>query len=287
MTSLRKRFIDDLKIADYSQRSIETYVYSVSKFAQYYGKSPENISNQELKDYILYHKDKYASNTTTLALCGIKHLYELTLQKDMPVFKITRNKKEKKLPNIISKEEVKMIIDTIRLLRYKALFFTIYSCGLRLSEALNLKPGNIDSKRMFIKVENGKGSKDRYIQLPKLTLNMIREHYKTHRNPNFIFPAPGQNGKGEKAALKHIPKKTAWDVFKKVGTQIGFKKKVHPHTLRHSYATHLLEEGTDIRYISKLLGHQSLETTLIYTHLTPLSETKIAEKVNNLVDIFK
>jgi site-specific recombinase XerD len=287
MTPLRKRYIEDLKLAGYSQRTIDSYVYSVSKLAQYFNKSPLHISNEELRNYLLYHKNKYASNTTTMALCAIKPLFEKTLQRTMPVFNLTRQKKKNKLPSVLSKEEVRLFLDKTRLLRYRALFTTIYCCGLRLNEALNLKVSSIDSKRMTLKVEDGKASIDRYVPLPEAALNIIRKHYRAHKNPLLIFPKCGQTQKDENSAKEHLRKGTVWDVFKKVVIECKFNKKVHPHTLRHSYATHLLEDGVDIRIISEYLGHRSLETTLIYTHLTPLLKENMYDKINQLMNDLK
>lgn len=287
MTPLRQRFIDDLKLAGYSQRTIESYVYSVSKLAQYFDKSPDLISNEELRQYLLYHKDKYASNTTTMALCAIKHLFEKSLKRTMPVFNLTRQKKKNKLPYVLSKDEVKFLLNKTRLLRYRALFTIIYCCGLRLNEALNLKVNHIDSRRMTLKVEDGKGGTDRYVPLPESGLKILRKHYRTHTNPLYIFPKCGQQQNEESFAKEHLRKGTVWDVFKKVVTECKFNKEVHTHTLRHSYATHLLEDGIDIRIISEYLGHKSLETTLIYTHLTPLLKENTYDKINQLMNELK
>jgi integrase/recombinase XerD len=286
MTPLRQRFTDDLKLAGYSQRTIDSYIYSVSKLAQYFNKSPENINNEELRTYLLYHKDKYAANTTTMALCAIKHLFEKTLKRTMPVFNLTRQKKKNKLPSVLSKQEVRLILNKTRLLRYRALFTIIYCCGLRLNEALNLKVNHIDSKRMTLKIEDGKGGVDRYVPLPESGLLILRKHYKTHKNPLYIFPKCGQQQNEQPTAKEHLRKSTVWHVFKKVVTECKFNKEVHPHTLRHSYATHLLEDGVDIRIISDYLGHKSLETTLIYTHLTPLLKENTYQTINRLMSKF-
>ncbi len=287
MTPLRQRFKDDLILAGYSHRTIDSYIYSVSRLAQYFNKSPERISNEELRQYLLFHKDKYASNTTTMALCAIKHLFEKTIKRSMPVFNLTRQKKKNKLPSVLSKQEVRLLLDKTRLLRYRALFTIIYCCGLRLNEALNLKVNNIDSIRMTLKIENGKGGTDRYVPLPETGLEILRKHYRSHKNPLYIFPKCGQQQNEESTAKEHLRKGTVWDVFKKVVTECKFNKQVHPHTLRHSYATHLLEDGIDIRIISEYLGHKSLETTLIYTHLTPLLKENTYEKINILMSGIK
>jgi len=284
MTRLRQRYIEDLKLAGYSKRTIQSYVYRVSKLAQYFNKSPRHITNEELRNYLLYHKDKYASNTTTMALCAIKHLFKKTLNRTMPVFNLTRQKKKNKLPSVLSKEEVRYFLCRVKLLRYQALFTIIYCCGLRLNEAVNLKVNHIDSQRMTLKIENGKGCTDRYIPLPQYGLEILRKHYITHKNTTYIFPKCGQGQKAESSAKEHLRKGTVWDVFKKVVTECKFNKEIHPHTLRHSYATHLLEDGIDIRIISEYLGHKSLESTLIYTHLTPLLKDKVYDTINHLMN---
>jgi len=283
MTPLRKRFSEDLKLAGYSRRTREAYIYSVSKLAQYFGKSPAQISNEELRQFILYHKDKYAANTTTMALCAIKLFFVVTLKRPMPVFKLTRTRKKNKLPVVLSRQEVKKLLDMVHVLRYKALFSLIYSCGLRLQEALNIEVKHIDRERMTVRIVNGKGGTDRYVPLPYSTLELLRAHYKTHRNPTLLFPAPGQGQKQGPVSTIPIPKGSVWDVFKKVSDECGLNKEVHPHTLRHSYATHLLEDGVDIRVISAYLGHKSLETTMIYTHLTPLVKKGVYKKINALM----
>ena len=284
MTPLRKRFSEDLKLAGYSRRTQEAYIYSVPKLAQYFGKCPTRISNEELRQFILYHKDKYAANTTTMALCAIKLFFDVTLKRPMPTFKTTRTKKKNKLPVVLSRQEVKKLLDTVHILRYKALFSLIYSCGLRLQEALNIKVKHIDSQRMTLRIVNGKGGTDRYVPLPDSTLKILRAHYKTHRNKTLVFPAPGQGQKQEPVSTIPIPQGSVWDVFKKVVDECRLNKETHPHTLRHSYATHLLEDGVDIRVISAYLGHKSLETTMIYTHLTPLVKKGVYEKINALMD---
>ncbi len=284
MTPLRKRFSEDLKLAGYSERTQQAYIYSVSKLSQYFGKSPADISNEELRRFVLYHKEKYAANTTTMAFCAIKLLFEVTLQRPMPMFKITRTKKKNKLPVVLSRQEVKKLLGMVHVLRYKALFRLIYSCGLRLQEALNIKVWHIDADRMTVHIVDGKGGTDRYVPLPYSTLEILRAHYKMHRNKTLVFPAPGQGQKQEPVSTIPIPQGSVWDVFKKVVDGCKLNKETHPHTLRHSYATHLLEDGVDIRVISAYLGHKSLETTMIYTHLTPLVKKGVYEKINALMD---
>jgi len=145
----------------------------------------------------------------------------------------------------------------------------------------------VDSKRMVIHIQQAKGKLDRYVPLPKSTLLIIREHYKTHRNPVFVFPAPGRAGVREATSNRPLPDSSVQTVFKKSLKQVGIHKEAHVHTLRHSYATHLLEDGVDIRIISEYLGHKNIESTMIYTHLTPLIKNDVYKKINKLMDPLK
>lgn len=283
MTLLKNRMIEDMKLFGFSKRTQETYLYSVSKLARFFNKSPDKISNEELRQYLLYHKERYARNTTTIALCGIKFFFEKTLKRPMPVFNLIRQPKENKLPVVLTREEVHLILSNIRVLRHRSCLMLIYSCGLRLNEATTLKVNQIDSKRMVIHIQGAKGFKDRYVPLPQTTLELLRKHYKTHFNPVWIFPAPGRGEGRESTASKPLPDSSIQTVFRKSMLEVGIKKDAHVHTLRHSYATHLLEDGIDIRIISQYLGHKSLETTLIYTHLTPLIKKGVYEKINHLM----
>jgi integrase/recombinase XerD len=284
MTELRKHMIENMKLHGFSQRTQETYLYAVSKLAQHFHKPPDQITNQELREYLLYHKDRYARNTTTIALCGIKFFYEKTLYKQMPVFNLTRLPRENKLPVVLTKQEVGKVLKNIRVLRHRACLTLIYSCGLRLKEATHLKVNQIDSKRMLVHIQLAKGRFDRYVPLPYATLKLLRSHYKSHRNPMMVFPAPGRGGVWEPTSRKPLPDSSIQTVFKKSLRQVGINKDAHVHTLRHSYATHLLEDGVDIRIIQEYLGHQSIETTMIYTQLTPLIKEGIYERINRMMD---
>jgi len=216
-------------------------------------------------------------------LCGIKFLFEKTMKRKMPVFNLIRQPKENKLPVVLTREEVHLILSNVKVLRHRACLTLIYSCGLRLKEATTLKVNQIDSQRMVIHIQGAKGFKDRYVPLPQASLDLLRKHYKTHHNPVWVFPAPGRGGIYEPTSKNTLPDSSIQTVFRKSMREVGIKKEAHIHTLRHSYATHLLEDGIDIRIISQYLGHTSLETTLIYTHLTPLIKKGVYDKINYLM----
>jgi integrase/recombinase XerD len=201
----------------------------------------------------------------------------------MPVFDLVRQPRGRKLPVVLTREEVHAILTNIRVLRHRACLTLIYSCGLRIGEGTTLKVNQIDSQRMVVHIQGGKGSRDRYVPLPEPTLNLLRRHYKTHRNPTWVFPAPGRGGIHESSATESLPLSSLQTVFRRSMLEVGIKKDAHVHTLRHSYATHLLEEGIDICIISEYLGHKTLESTLIYTHLTPLIKQGVGQKINEVM----
>ena len=283
MTPFETRLIEDMKLFGYSQRTQDTYLYAVRKLCAYIQKPIEQITNEELRGYLLWHKDNYAPNTTTIALCGVKFCFEKILKKPMPVFDLARQPRGLKLPVVLTREEVRAVLSNIRVLRHRACLSLIYSCGLRISEAVSMQVSQIDSRRMVVHVRAGKGAKDRYVPLPQPILGLLRCHWKTHRHPKWLFPAPGRSGLRESEATRYLPLSSVQTVFKKSLRQVGIQKDAHVHTLRHSYATHLLEEGVDIRMISHYLGHKKLESTLVYTHLTPLLKQGVAEKINSLM----
>ena len=285
MTPLRKRLIDDLQLRGMGERTQQMYVRAVRQLSEHYNKSPDKITEEELRDYFLYTKNtkKWSRSTSTIAICGIKFFYENTLRRDWTTLTFVRAKREKKLPVILSREEVRKILCNIRLLRYRVCLTTIYSCGLRLQEGTHLQVADIDSARGYIHVRHGKGAKDRYVPLPKRTLQLLREFWETHRNPVRIFPAPGRGGNLMPINDKPISKSSVQIVFKKVLKESGIKKCASVHTLRHSYATHLLEADVNLRLIQKYLGHNTLTTTSIYTHLTDKALATATDTINELM----
>ena len=283
MENIFQSVAQDLQLASYSPRTVEAYSYHVKKFLEYFGKDPKTITEDEIKHYFLYLKytKNLSGSASAQAISGIKFMYQKTLDTDFKVFGIVKNPRGNKLPVVLTRGEVQTVLKQVRVLRHRACLMLIYTCGLRLHEATSIAPADIDSKRMVVHIKNGKGRKDRLVPLPTSTLNILRAHYKTHRNPNFIFPAPGRGGVNEKLSDKPLPDSSIQTVLKKALREVNIIKNVSVHNLRHSYATHLLEAGIDIRIIQKYLGHKSITSTMIYTHLTPI----IAENVQHKVDL--
>ncbi|MCA1602730.1 MAG: site-specific integrase, partial [Acidobacteria bacterium] len=242
--------------------------------AAHYHKSPDRISEAELRQYFLFIKNvkHYSRNTMTVAICGIRFFYQQTLNRHWTIFDIVRPAPDKKLPVILSPGEVRQILGCMRLLRYKVCLTAIYSCGLRLQEGTHLQVADIDSARMMIHVRHGKGAKDRYLPLPQRTLELLRQYWRTHRNPVLLFPAEGRDHIDLAQATEPMSKSSVQDAFRAALKESGNNKRASVHTLRHSWATHLLEAGVNLRLIQEWLGHSSPATTSVYTHLTVKAE---------------
>lgn len=288
MSVLRQRMLEDMQLRGLSVRTQETYAQAVSQLAKYYHKSPDQISEEELRQYFLYLKNvrRVSRNTCTIALCGIKFFYEHTLRREWHTLEFIRPDQEKKLPVVLSVEEVGRILRCVYLERYRVCLSTIYACGLRLLEGVHLQVKDIDGQRKMLHICHGKGGKDRYVPLPDVTLEMLRQHWQEHRNRVWLFPSPeamraGLLGIGQVG--KPMNESGVQKAFRAALWQSGIHKKATVHTLRHSYATHLLEAGVNLRVIQLYLGHASPETTAIYTHLTSVTETQVNDKINEIL----
>jgi integrase/recombinase XerD len=285
MTELRKRMIECLQLRGFSERTQEAYVRAVRQLAQHYEKSPDLVTEEELRQYFLYIKNvkKYSRPTTTIALCGIKFFFERTLGKQWSTFDLIRPPREKKLPVILSIEEVQTILRQVRLPRYRVCLSTIYSCGLRLQEGTHIQVRDIDSGRGMLHVRHGKGGKDRYVPLPERTVELLREYWVTHRNRVWMFPSEGRVHVELKSSTDPMHKSTVQHAFRAALKETKINKAASVHTLRHSWATHLLEAGVNLRLIQEYLGHSSPTTTSIYTHLTARAEDLGREAINRIM----
>ena len=285
MTPLRQRMVEDMQLRGLSEKTQEAYVRAVRQLAEHYGKSPDRISEEELRQYFLYLKNgkRSSPSAVTIALCGIKFFYEQTLKREWATFDLVRPRREKKLPVVLSVAEVHRILGCLRRPRYRVCLSTIYSCGLRLQEGVHLQVRDIDSDRMVVHVRKGKGAKDRYVPLPMPTLKMLRQHWSTHRHPRWLFPASTRTDLPPSAAIRPIHVSSVQKAFKAALQESGVQKPATVHTLRHSYATHLLEAGVNLRIIQAYLGHSSPKTTALYTHLTRKTEDLAAEAINRVM----
>jgi len=271
MTPLRRRMTEDLELRGYSERTVEAYVRAVAQLARFYGRSPDRLTEEQVRGYLLHLTRvlKVARGTHTIALCGIKFFYEQTLGRQWTVLGVARPKREKKLPVVLSRKEVWRLLDLIRIDVYRVCLTTIYGCGLRLMEGARLELADVDSARGVLRIR-GKRGKDREVPLPGATLDLLRDHWRTHRSASWLFPAPTRHGTAHSVAhdVGAITRSSLQSAFRRAVGKSGLNKRAHVHTLRHSYATHLLEDGVPLRLIQEYLGHSSPRTTAIYTHLT-------------------
>ena len=290
MTELQKRMIDDIQLAGLSARTQEAYVRSVKQLAEFCGKPPDRITETEIRDYFLHVKNerKWARASCTIAICGIKFFWEHTLKRDWLTMGLVRPAREKRLPVILSREEVVTIMKSVRFFRYRVCLETIYSLGLRVGEGTRLKVCDMDSARMVVHVRNGKGGKDRYVPLPTRTLQLLREFWLEHRNQEWLFPRVGRGSHGEYHQDRPVNEPMSIAVvqmaFKEALKASGIRKTASVHSLRHSYATHLLEVGVNLRQIQTNLGHNSPSTTAIYTHLTGVAQEKARQNLDGIMN---
>jgi site-specific recombinase XerD len=285
MTDWYERSTKALQLAGLAKSSQESYTRMVRMLVDFYSKTPDLVSEEELQDYLLHRRnvDKWSSATLRICYSALKFFFEKVLQREWHIFGYLKAERPKTLPCVLSKEEITELLSKVRTPHNRAYFSTVYSCGLRLQEALNLEVGDIDSDRMLIHVHRGKGAKDRMVPLPASTLATLRNHWKTHRHPRLLFPAMGKNPSTPVESPMAIS--SVQGAMKAAVRESGINKRnVHIHTLRHSYATHLLEEGVNLRVIQGYLGHSSIETTMVYLHLTSKGHDDAAQIINRIME---
>lgn len=286
LSPLAQKMLQDLQLAGLSERTQEAYLRGVRKFAQWLNLSPDQASENDLRRYLLFIKNEqqWEGNSLKVAYSGLKFFYCHTCPREWPTLTKLRVPKQVKLPTVLTVPEVDQLIGSIRKPALKCFFWTVYSLGLRLQEALHLQVSDIDAGRMLVHVRRGKGHKDRLIPLTDKTLQMLRAHWATHRHPQWLFPCEGRDHKQAATATRPMGQTTVQDCIKKVVDQLGWAKRgVSTHTLRHCYATHLLEAGVNLRQIQKYMGHSNLMTTTIYLHLTTVGEEVAVAKINALM----
>jgi site-specific recombinase XerD len=271
--------IEDMQLRGFAERTQEAYLLAVRQLAKHYHKPPDQINEEELRQYFLFLKnEKHAARATcTIALCGIKFFFERTLGREWKTFEFLRPLKEKKLPVVLSVAEVGHVLARVQRQRHRVCLTTIYACGLRLLEGVRLQVKDIDGERQLLHIDQGKGGKDRYVPLPETCLQMLRQHWRTHRHPVWLFPSSVE------AANQPMNESSVQKAFRAALQKSGVHKRATVHTLRHSYATHLLEAGVNLRIIQCYLGHASPTTTSIYTHLTSITEAQTHHTLNEMV----
>ncbi len=267
MTPLRQRMLEELQRRNYSPATTRGYILAVRQFAEYFDKSPEQMGAEEVRRFQLHllNEKKLAPGTVEIRTSALRFLYKKTLKRrDLTFDDLVFPKTPKKLPVILSPEEVTRMIEATQNLMHRTILMVLYGTGMRRTEASLLKVNDIDSERMVIHIQQGKGSRDRDVPLTPKLLEALREYWRWKKPTDYLFPSP----KGWRGSDQPISDKTVWYACRQAAARAGIPKTIGPHTLRHSFATHLMEAGTDLRTIQLLLGHAHLEHTTVYLHLS-------------------
>ena len=279
MSELRRKMQADLRVRNYADLTQATYIRRVAEMALHFGRSPDTLSREELRGYLRHLNEQGVSLSAFKQTVGaLRFLYRVTLDRPelLPSVRYPRQKRRK--PVVLSQAEVGRLLEVLGNLKHRALAMTLYGGGLRVSEVLGLQMRDIDSDRMVITVRHGKGDEDRQVVLSTVLLETLRAYCRAYRPLTWLFEGrvPGQA----------LTSRTVQVVIKAAGVRAGITKPVTPHKLRHSYATHLLESGTDLRMIQTLLGHRALQTTAIYTHVATTRLRSIKSPLDALIPEF-
>ena len=280
MTLLRKRMLEDMQIRNFAESTQKRYLKSVTRFAKHFGKSPDRLGPEQVRQYLLYLTTHGGTYSSWQASAALRFFYTQTLGKNWKSLNHLFPKGESRLPIILSGEELARIFAAARKPKIRALLMTAYSGGLRASEVVNLKTSHIDSERMQIRIEQGKGRKDRYVMLSPNLLKILREYWgKARPRGEFLFP----NNSTQK------PFSTSWVLraLKRVAKNAGIKKKLTMHTMRHCFATHLLEAGAGLRTVQLLMGHRSILTTMRYLHISQRTINEVPSPLDAVLEKFK
>jgi integrase/recombinase XerD len=279
-----------LQLGGMSERTQEAYTRAVRMLVEFCGKPPEQITEIELEEYFLHRRnvDKWSASTLRIAYSGVRFFFTHVLERDWHLFTYLHAKRAQQLPCILDRDEVYQVLRGIRTFHNYACLATIYACGLRVSEALALQIADIDGKRRMLHVHRGKGAKDRYVPLPDETYQLLRRYWATHRNPVFIFPAVGRGHQQASTSTQPMAISSVQGAFREAARAAGTnKRRVSIHTLRHCYATHLLEAGVNVRVVQRYMGHSKLETTMIYLHLTRKGTEDACAIINQTMNGFQ
>ena len=269
--------LEDMRLNGLSPKTQQSYVGTVAQLARHYGRSPDLLGEEEIRRFLLYLRDERRASDSTLNVyfSGIRFFFEKTLGRNWSVLNLVRVRRRRKLPVVLSQREVRQVLSQVRNRLARTCLTTIYGCGLRLMEGARLRPEDIDAERMLVRVREGKGRRDRYVPLSDDLAKVLESHCREYRSQSWLFP-------GRKAG-HYVSPATIGHGLKLALSRSGVAKTATVHTLRHSYATHLLEQGVNLRVIQEVLGHKSLKTTTIYTHVTQEGKRKLRAAVADLM----
>ena len=281
--SLYEQHVNALHRQGKAERTIDSYARAIRRITEFFDQCPDRLSEAQLKTYFTSLVKSHSWSTVKIDRNGLQFFYQQVLNKKWVWVDIVKPPQKKVLPDILSVHEVERIINGARELRYQTFILVTYSMGLRLGEVLNLKVGDIDSERMKIHIRLGKGQKDRFVTLPAVTLDALRQYWVTHRNPSFIFPG-GRCVTARKTAQVAMDRGGLQRSLKVIVKSCGIHKSITTHSLRHCYGAHLVEAGLNLRAIQQEMGHECPKTTALYTQLTEATNQNTSEAINQLVN---
>jgi len=276
-----------LKLQGKSKRTIDSYSRSVRRVAEHFDCCPDILSQEQLKTFFAALVDSHSWSTVKIDRNGLMFFWKHVLHREWDFVKIVKPPQVRTLPDILTLHEVHQVLSSLRQRRFTACLFTIYSMGLRLGEGISLKVADIDSERSLVHIRGAKGQKDRFVPLPPNTLELLRRYWITHRNPTLLFPSPVGTTQRIQTTQRTMDRAGVQSALKATLRENNIKKKITVHSLRHSYAAHLLEAGVDLRSIQEYLGHASLKTTERYTQLSPESTANAEKIVYELMGYFR
>jgi site-specific recombinase XerD len=267
VTSLRQRVLEELQRRNYSTETTRGYIHAIKEFSEFFGKSPDLLGGEEIRRFQLHllQEKKLAPGTVEGRMSALRFLYKKTLKRrDIAYDDLVFPKVPRKLPVVLSPDEITRMIEAAPNLMHRTILMVLYATGIRRAEASLLKVSDIDSERMVIHVHQGKGSRDRDVPMTTKLLETLRDYWRWKKPKVYLFPSTG----GHRGEERPISDKTVWYACKEAAARAGISKRIGPHTFRHSFATHLMEAGTDLRTIQLLMGHAHLEHTTLYLHLS-------------------
>ena len=280
MTRLRQMMLDELQRRNYSPNTVRTYIHAIEDFARYFGRTPYRLGPEHIRQYQvhLFRERKLSAGTVEGRTAALRFLFVKTLKRPYLHDQIPFPKRNRPLPTVLSQDEVARLIDSAQSLMHRAMLMTLYGTGVRRAELCQLKVADVDSKRMVIRVRNGKGGRDRDVLLSNKLLETLREYWRWMKPKTYLFPGTVNNWRADVP----ITTKVVWTAVSEARKRAGIEKRISPHTLRHSFATHMLEAGADLRTIQVLLGHAELADTAVYLHLSRRHLQAVASPIETI-----
>ena len=279
--------VNAMRLHGLRSKTIDSYSRTLRRVAGHFDRCPDDLSPDDLKEYFAALLEQYSWSTIKVDLCGLQFFHRYVLDREMEWIKIIRPPRVHTLPDVPTREEVHRLINTVRKLRYRIFLLVVYSLGLRIGEGLALQVADIDGSQRRVHIRDGKGGKDRYVPIPVLTLQAMRRFWTTHRHPRLLFPSPAGSQFVVRIASAPMDASGVQAALRAARLECGIEKRLTVHSLRHAYATHLLEQGMDLRLIQSLLGHSHSNTTARYAHITQVVRDHTGDRIETLLNGFQ